>query len=93
MIDVKEAAKSAVAYFADLFEGKSYRDLLLEEVDLDKDKNIWLITLGFTLYASITEPLEGLGGPSGYERKYKIFEVNAETGTVLSMKIRTVEHA
>ncbi len=85
MVDVKEAVNQTLEYFRDLYQG-SYSNLALEEVELSEDEDYWLITLGFT------PPTTGIGALAGVslKRDYKIFRVNAESGKVLSMKIRTI---
>ena len=100
MINVKEAAKTATKYFAELYADQAYSNILLEEVEYDADDNVWFITLGYspplTLLESTQDPLSPLSPLSAFsskERQYKIFTMDAETGKILSMKIRTVEHA
>ena len=100
MIDVKKAAMNAAGYFVDLYADQKYSDILLEEVEYDEDDNVWHITLGYspplTLLESAQDPLSPLSPLSAFsskERQYKIFTMDAETGKVISMKIRTVEHA
>jgi hypothetical protein len=100
MIDVKQATESASAFF-----NKLYRDQIasgnvllgdqivnsmrLEEVELVEDEKFWLITLSFEL----PPPTFALGPLSlRGERQYKTFKVDAQTGQVLSMKIRELEY-
>ncbi|HXX22729.1 MAG TPA: hypothetical protein VEO19_06240 [Terriglobia bacterium] len=83
MIGVKEAVNKAAEYFADLYHDQ-FTNVLLEEVELSD--GYWLITLGYERPPVM--PRFGLKGP----RAYKIFKVNGETGEVVSMKIREVEH-
>jgi len=91
MIDVKEATQIALSYFEDLYGEDAFSNVLLEEVERQKkdDTSYWLITIGFT------ERREG--GPFGEllepSRRYKRFKIDAETGEVVSMKIRSVENA
>ena len=99
MIDVRKAAVSAAGYFADLYADQKYSDILLEEVEYDEDDNVWHITLGYSPPETIPEdvrnqfsPLSPLSSFVTKDRKYKIFRIDAETGKVLSMKIRTLEH-
>jgi hypothetical protein len=76
-ITPKAAAESAARYFKDLF-GEPF-GLALEEAEPSKDGRYWLITLGYhpTIFTS--------------RRNYKLFTVDAETGKVVSMKIRRLE--
>lgn len=74
-LNAKEASEKSAEYLNDLRGIPNY-DIQLEEVELSPDEKYWLVTLSF---------------PSGYlgnVRNYRIFKVNAETGEVLSMKIR-----
>jgi hypothetical protein len=81
MIDVKKAVTAALTYAQEL--GRS--GATLEEVERSSDDRYWLVTLGF---ARRLNDLSVLGGIK-YEPDYKVFKVDAETGEVLSMKIRT----
>ncbi|HEX8691400.1 MAG TPA: hypothetical protein VF746_03070 [Longimicrobium sp.] len=85
MIDVKQAVGAAMKYARDII-GPDQAPTL-EEVEMTPDERYWLITLGFDPRLS---PFEVLGGTRP-QRDYKIFRIDAETGKVLSMKIRTVE--
>ena len=89
MIDVKEAARNAAEYFADWYADQRYFDILLEEVEYDDDGDLWSITLGY----SIPNPASVLGVKLPDYRRYKMFKVDAETGKVIFMKIRTLEPA
>ncbi len=100
MMDVKQAAKIAAEYFVDLYAEQKYSDMLLEEVEYDEAGGAWLITLGYspprTILEDVKDPLSPLSRLSSFstiDRKYKIFRIDAETSSVLSMKIRTLEPA
>jgi len=92
MVDVKQAVKSAESYARELFGEKELRHLRLEEVELSDDGQQWRITLGW-VERSVTQP--GLIFQNGTVQKlprvYKVFEVDAESGKVNTMKIRDVE--
>ncbi|MEH2244568.1 hypothetical protein [Nostoc sp.] len=99
IIDIKIAVNAAYEYIKSLQEmmGSSLRDLRLEEVQLSEDKSLWLITLGFYIPKKAPKsPLENLMATSLasttvlYEREYKLFKVNSQTGEVEAMKIRKV---
>jgi len=82
-ISPQEAANSAMKYLTELVQIRS--SATVEEVEYVEDVNEWHITLGYV-------PVEG-PNPFGYamgQRDYKIFRINAETGAVLSMKIRKI---
>jgi hypothetical protein len=69
--------------------------VLLEEVEREEgdDTSYWLITIGFTQETEIqsSSPLSRLSLDK--RRRYKRFKIDAETGEVLSMKIRPVKNA
>ncbi|MGA2475361.1 MAG: hypothetical protein ABSF73_01955 [Terriglobia bacterium] len=83
MINVKDAVKNAAEYFTDLYHDQ-FTNVLLEEVELSD--GYWLITLGYDRPASLPQFVRK--GP----RAFKVFKVDGETGEVISMKIREVEH-
>lgn len=82
MIEVKKAVAAALTYAQEL--GRS--GATIEEIDRTEDDRYWLVTLGFM------RPLSDLAVLGGYKQQpdYKVFKVDAETGEVLSMKIRVV---
>ena len=99
MIDVKTAVNAAYEYIKSLQDimGSSLPDLRLEEVELSEDKNFWLITLGFDIPKKPPKnrledliPTSLVSTPVLYEREYKLFKVNSQTGKVEAMKIRQV---
>jgi hypothetical protein len=83
MISVKEAAEKAGEYFTNLYDGQ-FTNVLLEEAE--RKGRYWLITLGYDRPSSL--PQFARRGP----RAFKVFKVDGETGEVISMKIREVEH-
>ncbi|MDZ8258982.1 hypothetical protein [Nostoc sp. ChiQUE01b] len=94
-IDVRNAVVAAKEYFEGIQDmiGNSINDILLEEVELSEDKRFWHVTLGFSRPVAKTERTlipEAISLATKYEREYKIFTVDAETGEVKSMKIREV---
>ena len=91
MLDVKKATQVALSYFDDLYGENAFSNVLLEEVERDEEDGTpyWFITIGFTETKQEGGPL----GPLGSDRRYKRFKINAETGEVVSMKIRSVENA
>ncbi len=87
MIDVRQAAQSASTFFASLYDNAGGTDVRLEEVELTEDRKHWLITLSYPPPSPLGNIIpSGLGG----SRQYRIFKVDAQTGEVLSMKIREV---
>ena len=82
MIDVKQAIDKAKEHLLAFFP--EAEEVQLEEVELTPDKSNWLITLSYAGTAnSVASSL--LVGKS---IRYKLFKLDAETGEVLSMKIR-----
>jgi hypothetical protein len=90
MIDVKEATEVALEYFQDIYSDQAFSNVLLEEVEREQedDTPYWLITIGFT-----ERKQEGPLGQLASSRRYKRFKIDAETGEVVSMKIRSFENA
>lgn len=79
MIEAKEAAVNAARYFKEL---TGYLDrVTVEEVEFDDATQNWLITLGY-----IEEPEKAIFGES--KKANKVFRVDANSGKVISMKIR-----
>ena len=79
-IDARMAAKSAAQYYEDISGERT--KLSIEEIEMNDDGHFWLITLGISDPYSI--------GMNSKPREYKIFQIDANTGEVKSMKIRKV---
>lgn len=85
MIDVKQATDKAKAHLVAFFP--EAEQVQLEEVELSEDKAFWLITLSYEgVSSSVASSM--LVGKS---LLYKIFKLDAESGEVLSMKIRNIK--
>lgn len=82
-ISVEKAAQAARLYFSRLFP--TVRNFSLEEVELSDDGKYWMITLGYT--TTTADERETWTLP---KTKFKVFKVDAMTGNVLSMKIRSL---
>lgn len=82
MINVKEATDKAKEHLSAFFP--EAEEIQLEEAELTPDKAYWLVTLS---YAGISNSVASslLVGKS---IRYKLFKLDAETGDVVSMKIR-----
>ncbi len=78
MITVKEAVDLARRYSFDLVG--SLGEPMLEEVEFDEQGGVWKITLGY-----FTNPFNTTF------KEYKTFNIDADTGNLLSMKIRPVK--
>ena len=85
MINVKEATDKAREHLQAFFP--EAENVQLEEVELTGDKAYWLITLSYEgVSNSVASSLL-----VGKTVLYKIFKLDAETGTVISMKIRDIK--
>ena len=87
MIDVKVAVKTAREYAENLLG--ELPNLELEEVELTEDERYWRVTFGFD--GTPAPVYAGLGDKAPRSRKYKIFNVKTDDGTVRSMKIRETQ--
>ena len=88
-IDVKAAVKIAMKYLLEFQDVIPVRDVRLEETEY-ADSGEWLITLSTA--ETPTAPLGGLAAALGSgKRIYKIFRIDAETGDVKSMKVRSLQ--
>lgn len=85
MIDVKQAVKIAFELFHELYDAKRFEDVLLEEVELSKDQNSWLVTIGFYRKIPSANIMESIGSKK-FCRDYKMFLIDADTGKLISMK-------
>ncbi|MDE3000860.1 MAG: hypothetical protein OXU79_17430 [Gemmatimonadota bacterium] len=89
-MDVRQAAGTARAFIADLFEGEEIAHVGLEEVDFDEASNEWKITIGFSRpwdRKSVTPAM----GEVRLTRSYKVVRINDESGNVISVKHRFFE--
>lgn len=96
-VPVQQAVYAAQQYLGDLqsFMKVPLESLRLEEVELSEDKGTWLVTLSYdspdvSMQRSNLVTLGEVMRPQKLLRDYKIIKVNAETGEVEAMKIRTV---
>jgi hypothetical protein len=95
-IDARAAVKSATDYLEHLKDlmGEKFNNLRLEELELSENRQLWMVTLGYDVphTPSGIESLmtSGVYGQKSSKREYKIFNVEAQTGAVQSMKIRSI---
>jgi hypothetical protein len=96
-IAARAAAEAAIAFATELLGGNQLDHLRVEEISRSSDERSWLVTLGWddqavrlvggqslvSPFASSTPTLEKL------PRVYRIFDVDAETAQVRSMKMQT----
>ena len=81
MVDGKQVVAKAMEYLKAVYEPTQVVDLMLEEVERSEDGKHWYVTLGFI-------PNDPGSGGTSQERTFKVVKVVAETGEILSMKIR-----
>ncbi len=94
MVDVKEAVNKAMDYLKDMYQIDEFKDVLLEEVDLSEDNKFWNVTIGFTRRQESTSggPMATLIGQSAeFKREFKVFQIDAESGALRSMRSRKGE--
>lgn len=87
MIDVKTAVRAAMDYLHEFKELVPAKGVRLEETEFD-DSGVWLITL--SIIDDEEQPSQ-FGIPANPRRSYKRFLVDAQTGQVKSMKVRTLQ--
>ena len=93
-IHVRSAVEAARNYLRQVLDqlvdpGNPIQGLRLEETELSENRKHWLITLGFDRpVGNHLDPLQAVLANKRYERDYRIFKIDAETGEVQSMKIR-----
>jgi hypothetical protein len=98
MIGAKEAVAVAAGYMTDIYG--QLEGLLVEEIELDEAANIWKVTMGFwqalppkNVGQPIRNHLAELMEPRRVKRTFKLLEIGAHNGEVLSMKIRQLPSA
>ncbi|MGB3635861.1 MAG: hypothetical protein WA982_17625 [Rubrobacteraceae bacterium] len=99
-IGFKEAAAIARKFVLDLYgdgQEPKLQNVLLEEIEYDRRKNSWLVTIGFdrpfvrpSPPASLSSTLSAIQGPQ-YRRALKRVEIDDSSGKVLRMIEREVE--
>jgi hypothetical protein len=94
MVDVKQAVARAMDYLKDMYRIEQFKDVLLEEVDLSEDNKYWNVTIGFTRRQETTSggPMATLIGQSSeFKREYKVFQIDARSGDLRSMRSSKAE--
>lgn len=89
-MDVQEAIKKAKSFVGIAFSDEDIGQVRTEEVEFDADRNSWLVTLGLMRPAIDTRAgqVASLLGNAVMKRSYKVFVVNAESGTVDAVRIK-----
>ncbi len=80
-ISPQEAANAAAKYLNGLL--RLERAPTVEEVEFSDDANEWLITLGYM-------PTDNQFAFSLGQKDYKVFRIKADSGEIVSMKIRKI---
>ena len=86
-LTLRKAVKAALEHFADHADllGAITPDVTFEEAELSEDGAYWHITLGYP----VKKRIQGFVEPLVYERKYTIFVIDGEAGTLRSLKMRS----
>ncbi len=84
MVDIREAAQAALQFMRDIYEEDDLDKLGVEEVERDTENGHWLVTVGVggAKPASTMSVVEG----EGVDRHYKVIQIDAESGAVISMR-------
>lgn len=85
-LDAAQIAKTYLRLIKPVLGDNDIRNIRLEEIQISEDEQLWLVTLGFDRLLDEDEALV----PNQTRREYKLFEIDASTRKVKSMKIRTV---
>ena len=90
-MDVKEVAKIAKAYAAELFAEENIMHLGLEEAEFESISDTWKITVGFSRPWDQKNVLSAALGEGRPLRSYKVMRINNESGDVESLKDRLLK--
>ena len=88
MIDVKEAVRIAIHFAKELIPTEDFDSITLEEVELAQHEPFWYVTLGFKKQVAADPLMVFTGKTANLIIRYKIFQINRDSGEVISMKIR-----
>ena len=91
MANIKAAVDAAIRTLKEFYPHHEFIDLELEEVIPGEDGSFWLITLGYNIPNLPLTGLAAIAVQKKYERKYKVFKVDAKSLEVKSMTIRSFE--
>lgn len=88
-MDAKQATKLARDWLIEMLADEQVSNLGLEEVELDEEKGVWRITLGFSRpWNTQRNALASLTGEPASRRAYRVITVDDLRGNVVSMKKR-----
>ena len=85
-MDKKQAVTTAKDYVTDLYTGEQIEDIGLEEVQYDRKRRQWRITVGFNRRTAANNVVTQFGGMP--RRSYKIVTVEEKTESAISLKDR-----
>jgi hypothetical protein len=85
-VDVRAAVRAAASYLDQFDDFIGARQARLEETEFDDESNQWVITLSTIDIPKSAGTLAELSS----KRNYRQFRIDAETGHVKSMKVRTL---
>ncbi|MCB1022224.1 MAG: PepSY domain-containing protein [Bryobacterales bacterium] len=91
MISPQKAIEAATKLVADIYGDDGARSVRVEELDRVAKEGAWHVTLSFFPPSDLPDVSEAMRSILTPERIYKTFEVDAESGAVLSMKIRELQ--
>ena len=95
-MNMKEAARTAKEYVADLYAGEGITDVGLEEIEFDDRSNDWVVTIGFARpwdqkVNNLAATLERKQVPA---RSYKVVRIDDDDdGRITSLKDRLLPSA
>ncbi len=90
-VDLQTAVNTALDFFRESFKSVKPADVQLEEIQFSETEQRWLITVGYDNPRELhPESLQAMVYPSKrvLQRKYKVVQVDAQTGHPISITIR-----
>ena len=84
-LTLRKAVEAAFKHFeanADLLKAADSQNVTFEEAELSENGAYWQITLGYPIKK------QNILGMDLYERKYIIFVINSDLGTLKALKMR-----
>ena len=91
-ITAQQAVQAAFSYVGEMYSGQA-QDILLEEIELRETEVVWAVTVSFVRVSPLAPVgstgliTQSLGARA--PRLYKALEIDAETGAVRAMRIRS----
>ena len=88
-MEAQEAAQAAKDYVRLLFESEGVANIGLEEIEYERDENVWKVTIGFN---RDWERQGALGSSLGLRgaRAYKVLRLRSRDGKVQSVRDRVL---